>query len=377
MAEVCYKHTWLENDLRRQILSNLLPENKPIWSENVLAEKYQLSRNTVRHAVSALIREGLLTRVPGSGTYVVPRVQRKPRRSSRKKSRFILQLTFPPYSQETYQAGSDSYFSDLQILLKKRGYEYQTEHVRSEEQVPAILHSEALAGIIFSGEMSPEFFERYIKPHPCVGLDCPLPSQSCSGLNLGKYAAGEMSVRHLYRCGHRRIGFLADECRTWESLDLLKGYRSAMLDLGLPVRPEWEICWMRETVAGELGNESIYCPRDYTEYLKPVFESPEPPTALVCFDNWRAVCTLVSLEKIGLKVPEDVSLISSFSSKEYPSFLIHRRFTCFQLHNRELWQEGLRLLFEMIDFPESVIPKKICLNPSFVPGDTVKNLIGP
>ncbi len=376
MAEVCYKHTWLENDLRRQILSNLLPENKPIWSENVLAEKYQLSRNTVRHAVSALIGEGLLTRVPGSGTYVVPRVQRKPRRSSRKKSRFILQLTFPPYSQETYLTGSETYFSDLQILLKKRGYEYQTEHVSSEDQVPAILRSGALAGIVFSGEMSPEFFERYIKPHPCVGLDCTLPSQSCCGLNLGRYAAGELSVRHLYQCGHRRIGFLTDEYRTWNSLELLKGYRSAMLDLGLPVRPEWEICWMRDTVAGELGNESIYCPRDYTEYLKPVFESAEPPTALVCFDNWRAVCTLVSLEKIGLKVPEDVSLICSYSSKEYPSFLIHRRFTCFQLHNRELWQEGTRLLFEMIDFPENVIPKNISLNPSFVPGDTVRNLIG-
>lgn len=375
MAELCYKHTWLENDLRRQIMANLLPENKPIWSENVLSEKYRLSRNTVRRAISALIEEGLLTRVPGSGTYVVPRVQRKHRRPVRKKPRIILQLTFPPYSERTYLSGSDSYFSDLQILLKKRGYEFQTEHIGNEDEVPEILRSGAVAGIIFEGNLPLDYFHRHIQPHPCIGLDSFLPEPICPVVMVGRYAMGERCVHHLYRNGHRRIGFLADECRTYESLEMFKGYRSAMLDLDLPVRPEWEIRWMREMIAGELNNESVCCPRDYTEYLKPVFDSPQPPTALVCFDNWRAVCTLVSLEKIGLKVPDDVSLIGSFRSREYPSYLLPRRITCFRMDTRQLWLEGLRLLFEIIDSPDCVSAKKIILNPAFVPGETVKKLL--
>ena len=104
-------------------------------------------------------------------------------------------------------------------------------------------------------------------------------------------------------------------------------------------------------------------------------ESEGSRSALVCFDNWRAVCTLVSLEKLGLKVPDDVSLIGSYRSREYPGYLLPRRITCFRMDARELWLEGLRLLFEMIDSPENVIPKNISLNPAFVPGDTVKKLL--
>lgn len=374
MAEIFYKHTYLENDLRRQILSGILPESKPILSENILAKKYQLSRNTIRHAIDNLIKEGLLYRVRGSGTYIVPRVQRKQKHTSIRGKRTILYLTFPPYSNNTYQNGTSAYFNDVQYLLKRRKYELHFEHISTPEQVPEALHNGTVAGIIFNGNVPDDYFLRYIQPYPCIKLDCSKPYFKYCGIDNGKFTVGEMSVQYLYQAGHRRIGFLSDECETPDSQALQNGYRTAMRDLGLAIQPEWECCWMRSTVSGELGEESIFYPRDYTEYLTQFFETESPPTALICYDNWRAVCTLQTLKKMGRNVPEDVSIICSFVHEEYPFYMQKTRFTCYQLRTRDIWLEGVQMLFELIDSGEKLKKKTLCLIPFFVPGETVKKL---
>lgn len=56
--------------LRFQIETNYFKSGEKIPSERELMSQYQVSRNTVRHAVSELVQEGLLHRDHGYGTYV-------------------------------------------------------------------------------------------------------------------------------------------------------------------------------------------------------------------------------------------------------------------------------------------------------------------
>jgi len=51
------------------ILSNL-GKDEAILPENKLAEKYKVSRVTIRRAIDLLVKEGILYRIQGSGTYV-------------------------------------------------------------------------------------------------------------------------------------------------------------------------------------------------------------------------------------------------------------------------------------------------------------------
>ena len=366
-------YTQLEDELRRQIVSGILPENKAIWSENVLAEKYGICRNTVRRAIGLLVEEGLLRRVRGSGTYVVPRFQRKRQIRGHRKNKLVRYLTFPPYSGVTFQNNTVSYFSDLHAELRRNGCDFLMEHVGPDGK-PDRQRSRKADGIIFEGELPDGFYERFLNDIPCVGIDFIRPESNCCWIDTGKSAAGEMAVRHLYSRGHRRIGFLSDESATWDSREMLKGFRTAMFELDLPVRTDWEICWMRATVNGELGNESVYQPRDYSGRLRKVFASTEPPTALVCYDNWRAVVTALSLEKIGLKIPDDVSIVSSFRKESYPAYGCRTRFTCCQLRIRDAWQESVRMLLELMNNPNPVRGKTIRLTPVFHPGETVRTI---
>jgi len=62
--------------LRQQIASTELAPNQRIPSERDLCERYGVSRITVRQAMANLTNEGLITTVPGKGTYVtLPRLK--------------------------------------------------------------------------------------------------------------------------------------------------------------------------------------------------------------------------------------------------------------------------------------------------------------
>lgn len=98
------KHSQLREILRRRVQSEL-PAGAPIPSERELAEAYDVSRLTVRAAVGKLVDEGLLTRVPGKGTFTVGR-------------RVDAQLYFESFTEE----------------LHRHGYRTTTEVIVAEER---------------------------------------------------------------------------------------------------------------------------------------------------------------------------------------------------------------------------------------------------
>lgn len=66
-------HTQIHDFLREDILSNRLSPDEPIPSERELAEDLEVSRMTVRQALNALRKEGLIYQKRGKGTFVSSR----------------------------------------------------------------------------------------------------------------------------------------------------------------------------------------------------------------------------------------------------------------------------------------------------------------
>ena len=60
----------LEQVLRKKITSDDFSAGKPLPTENDLCKEFGVSRTTVRQAFTALINEGLITRIPGKGTFL-------------------------------------------------------------------------------------------------------------------------------------------------------------------------------------------------------------------------------------------------------------------------------------------------------------------
>jgi len=71
-ANIIPKYYQLANILRQKIDNGELEENDPIPSERQLEDQFNLSRPTIHQAVDLLVRQGLLYRVHGKGTFVSP-----------------------------------------------------------------------------------------------------------------------------------------------------------------------------------------------------------------------------------------------------------------------------------------------------------------
>lgn len=61
-------HIQLKNEIEQQIINNVYEDQIP--SEREFMEKYDVSRSTVREAINALVREGVLIKKHGKGTYI-------------------------------------------------------------------------------------------------------------------------------------------------------------------------------------------------------------------------------------------------------------------------------------------------------------------
>lgn len=109
--------------------------------------------------------------------------------------------------------------------------------------------------------------------------------------------AGREATEYLYQLGHRRIGYLGSESALVFSAERKSGYQLALLQHNLPLRADYCI---------EMDSPSF----DKAESLKELLKSSDRPTALVVSDDMLAVGLERTCSSIGLKIPEDISIIS-------------------------------------------------------------------
>ena len=82
------------------------------------------------------------------------------------------------------------------------------------------------------------------------------------------------------------------------------------------------------------------------ETLLRLFRQPDRPTAVVCMDDAQAISLTHTLSAIGLKVPEDVSLIS-FNNTEAGRFH-HPPLTSFDVNTYQLGVEAMNMILDLV-----------------------------
>lgn len=77
MGESGLRYQRISNEIRRAIDGHNYLPGEAIPAERDLAERYQVSRVTVRRAIEELVGAGVLTRKRGAGTFVAERVEKQ------------------------------------------------------------------------------------------------------------------------------------------------------------------------------------------------------------------------------------------------------------------------------------------------------------
>lgn len=122
---------------------------------------------------------------------------------------------------------------------------------------------------------------------------------------------GRLVGEHLWELGHRRVGFVFSEHNPLPSARRLQGLRAVWRERGAPFLDDWILRLASET-------------DDEVRVKLPAFlrqgQRHLPLTALFCHNDKVAALVLKCLRGLGLRVPDDVSLVG-FDNAPYAEFL--------------------------------------------------------
>lgn len=176
------KHYQLSQLLRQLILKGDLPPGSKIPGENQLCQQYQLSRGTVRKAISTLINEGLLQAEQGHGTYVVQQPWR---------SRYFLSLS--QFNEEMIR-----HQHQPKTILLEREIIPATPAISERLQIP--IHNPVIyiARLRLADETPVLYERRYLAQALCPALmEEDLENQSIHALLIHKYQIPLVKTVHV------------------------------------------------------------------------------------------------------------------------------------------------------------------------------------
>lgn len=192
---------------------------------------------------------------------------------------------------------------------------------------------------------------------PVVVIGHPTDADKRCYVDNDNVQAGYEAAKHLLANGHRRIGLLGYDSRYVFTTDRRKGCRKALQEAGLTPNYEWLF-----------SSGVCRCER---ERLREAFSLPDRPTAMVCMDDMMAIELARTLREFGLRVPQDVSLVS-FNNTEIGRY--HQpMLTTFDVHPYQLGVKAMQLMLDVL-CGKAEAPAAIDVPFTLIPRDSVADL---
>lgn len=133
---------------------------------------------------------------------------------------------------------------------------------------------------------------------PTVLLDAVTRDESISSVVPDEVAAAETAVEALVKAGHTRIGMLNNVDDIPATHGRLQGYRNALGRHGFEFTPELVTTGVADTRGGR-------------EAALELLRLPGRPTALFCFSDRVAMGAYQAASVLGLRIPEDLSVVGT------------------------------------------------------------------
>lgn len=198
------------------------------------------------------------------------------------------------------------YFSGILEGIEKglidNGYELAFVQTGDELRNPAVLHrvlhENAADGLILVEGLEPDLYEtikrsvRYL-----VGVD--ISDASIPRVTYDRVEAARAAVKHLIGQGHKRIAFIGGPglSQDMEKEKRYRGYRDALREADLAVRPEW------------LLNSNWDVETSYQLTKELLQNGKERPTAIFAASDMMAISAMRAANECGLRIPDDIAFV--------------------------------------------------------------------
>ncbi|MCD8091236.1 MAG: GntR family transcriptional regulator, partial [Clostridiales bacterium] len=291
------KYKIISEWINEQIEKGRFSYGDKLPSENELAKKFNMSRQTVRHAVDILEFEKVVKRVKGSGTYLNKQGRVKREKSHRNiavVSTYIDNYVFPPILGGIERVLSDSGYT-IQIAFT------ENKALKEREVLLGLVQSGHIDGLIIEPAKSAlpnintDLYEKLDEKHiPVLLFNCPQAELRLPCVALDDRLIGYKCAKYLIDAGHTKI------CGIFKSDDKqdhlrYEGFMKGLIEADIN---EENVFWM--------NTDSI----ENMEYIEEyIINRLKGKTGLVCYNDQVAYKIAALCQRRGIKIPEELSVI--------------------------------------------------------------------
>ena len=357
----------IKNDIFKDIESGKYLTGERLPAERVLAEKYGVTRMTIRQAIRFLVEQGFLKVRHGSGTYISDR-----KSSTEQSTNKVIGVLVPDIQRgimidllrgiedEAINAGYNTIICNTDNLWDK-AHIYVNQLLANGIKGAIYVPVQDIENSDTKEENNREIIEKFMNNDtPIVLVDHECKKVSTDLVVSDNFSGGYEMTKHLIEMGHRRIAIVYDFEET-SILDRIAGYKKALRDNGIEIDPNL----IRKIK--EYG---------FTESFSKLIDSivnELDATAIFAMNDLLAADVYYHTKKLELQIPKNISVVG-YDDLPFAEMLSTPLTTIHQpLY--QMGRESFGLLMERSKNPNQQFKKAILQN-RLVKRKSVKDLLG-
>ena len=278
--------------LRQDIHNGKYAVGERLANERELAHQFAVSRGTLRETLRILAAERLILRQQGRGTFVADPAYAPIRGEPALIGAMV-------YEKEYYFGGILQGASSQSCA---RGYILTTGSNATAElenqHLEAFLCNN-IKGVILAplAGQSCAIYDRFVDHNiPVVLLDSTLKDRDEDFVGVDDYRGAAMATQHLIELGHTRVAYVGGSHpeRVSGEWQRQSGFHAACEQAQITTPRNW----------GILEDST-----DHAENIQAALSLQERPTGIVAFNDFWAVRVIRTAQDMGLRVPQDLSVV--------------------------------------------------------------------
>lgn len=214
----------------------------------------------------------------------------------------LIGVCSPQTEEENRLMFDNPFYSELmnniEYECRLRGYHVIISGSDVDESYMNLAQKRSLDGIIIIGSYSQEFYKEFQNSNfPVVLVDTYFDSDEFSNVRINDEEGGYIATKYLLKYGHKNVAFVSGtitDCGVTQRR--FEGYKRALSEFNIEFNSDYVY---PSSVSFESGREQA----------KKIITKNKDITAIMCTADVIAVGVSKQLSDMGVKIPDDISII--------------------------------------------------------------------